>query len=466
VARALRERAVPGVQLLESALDKDSLGRFSILVARPRVVAEAAPGRELVAGGRRLTGDPLDALARLLRELEPAGARDVARREGLPFAGGAVVAISYDYGRRLERLPARARADVSAPDVWAAVHDAALVFDHATGRVVHVRSGRGGLGLEEAEEAIARARVLRDPEPPPPLARGSLGGATSGFTPEGYRRAVARVRRYVRAGDVFQANLSQRFEAELRQDPADLHARLRALTPAPFMALLDLGQGRAVVSASPERFLSLDTSGVVETWPIKGTRPRGRTKREDARLRDALLASAKDRAELAMIVDMARNDLGRVAATGSVEVVDPRRLQSWPTVHHTVSVVRARLERGRAWSDLVRATFPPASVTGAPKVRALEILDELEPVRRGIYCGAIGRIGWDGSLELSVAIRTVWVERGRAFAHAGGGIVLASDPESERRETLAKARAILRALSARDRRRHVAAVAAAGGARA
>jgi para-aminobenzoate synthetase component 1 len=255
------------------------------------------------------------------------------------------------------------------------------------------------------------------------------------------------VREYIRAGDVFQVNLAQRFEAASRATPDELHAALRALSPAPFAAQVELEDGTFVVSSSPERFLSLSKDGRVESWPIKGTRPRGATRAEDERLARELLASEKDAAELAMIVDLVRNDLGRVARPGSVRVRDARRLQSWPTVHHTVGVVSAELERGLAWDALVRAAFPPASVTGAPKLRAIEIVDELEPVRRGVYTGALGWAGWDGALELNVLIRTLVVERQRVHFHAGGGVVLASDPEAERRETLAKARALLSAVA-------------------
>ena len=241
-------------------------------------------------------------------------------------------------------------------------------------------------------------------------------------------------------------NLSRRWT--LQGVDLDPFARaLAALAPAPYMADLDLGGGRRLVSASPERFLRLAPGGEVETWPIKGTRPRDADHAVDRRLARELLASEKEAAELAMIVDLARSDLGRVAVPGSVVVPAARRLQTWPAVHHTVGVVAASLAPGRGWDDLVRATFPPGSVTGAPKVRAQEVIEALEPVRRGPYCGAFGWVGWDGALDLAVAIRIAYAtgEGGPVHVHAGGAVTLPSDPAAEERETRAKAAALLRA---------------------
>lgn len=456
VARALRALGVPQVSLLESALDVDGLGGFSFVAGRPIVRAAAPAGRPLRAVRAsaleqvperqgRDGPDPLARVRELVTDLALPELRELAGKAAVPFAGGAVLVLAYDLGRRYERWPGRARADDPPVDLSAALHDSVLAWDHRGERLLYLgTAARGGLSLEEARAAIARAADLPPDAPAPArLAPGDPGLATSGFTPAGYRRAVARVRKYIRDGDVFQVNLAQRFEAPRRASPDELYAALRQLSPAPFAALVELPGERFVVSSSPERFLSLAPDGRVSSWPIKGTRPRGATKREDARLERELLASEKDAAELAMIVDLVRNDLGKVAVPGSVRVRDPRRLQRWPTVHHTVGVVEARLEQGLAWDALVRAAFPPASVTGAPKLRAVEIVDELEPVRRGVYTGALGWAGWDGALELSVLIRTIAVEKDRVHAHAGGGVTLGSDPELERRETLAKARAIL-----------------------
>jgi para-aminobenzoate synthetase component 1 len=257
---------------------------------------------------------------------------------------------------------------------------------------------------------------------------------------------VAEIRRRIRAGDLFQANLSQRFEARLAQSPTDLFVRLADLSRAPFLTYVDLGRGRLVLSASPERFLRLAGS-LAETRPMKGTRPRGGTPAEDRRLRAALAASVKDRAELAMIVDLSRNDLGRVCRPGTVRVRAARRIESYPTVHQAVGIVTGRLERGRTGVDLIRAAFPPGSVTGAPKVEALRVIDRLEGEGRGPYCGALGWLDEGGDVDLSVAIRTLCVAGRRVSFRVGGGVTRMSDPEAERVETVDKAAVLVAALA-------------------
>ena len=260
-----------------------------------------------------------------------------------------------------------------------------------------------------------------------------------------YVAAVRRAVEYIHAGDCFQVNLSQRLLTPLAGSPLDLYGRLRERNPAPFAGYFDLGEFR-IASASPERFLQASHTGEVETRPIKGTRPRGRTPEEDRRLAAELLASPKDRAENVMIVDLMRNDLGRVCEFGSVAVQDLCRLESYPTVHHLVSEVRGRLRRGLTAVDLLEAAFPGGSVTGAPKVRAMEIIAELEPTARGPYCGSLGWLGFDGAMDTNILIRTFTVGRGWAQFPVGGGIVADSDPQREYEETLHKAEGLLRAL--------------------
>ena len=263
----------------------------------------------------------------------------------------------------------------------------------------------------------------------------------------GYCAAVARVRDYIVAGDIFQANLSQRFEAPLREPPWALYRRLRARNPAPFAAYLDFPEA-TVLSVSPERFLRVGASGAVETRPIKGTRPRGLGPEHDAALGRALSESAKDRAENLMIVDLLRNDLSRVCSPGTVRVPELFALERHPTVHHLVSTVVGTLAPGAGVVDLVRAAFPGGSITGAPKVRAMEIIAELEPSQRGVYCGSVGYWSLTGELDTSIAIRTAVARGDRVYFSAGGGIVADSDPEQEYRETLDKARALIDALDA------------------
>jgi para-aminobenzoate synthetase component 1 len=266
----------------------------------------------------------------------------------------------------------------------------------------------------------------------------------SNFTPEEYIKAVDRVREYIAAGDVFQVNLSQRFEADLKIPPYELYKRLRMVNPAPFASYLNF-QGVTIVSASPERFLKVQ-GDLVETRPIKGTRPRGKDPVEDERLAQELTHSTKDRAENVMIVDLERNDLGRVCRYGTVKVAELAILETFPTVFHLTSTVLGRLRRGKGNIDLLKATFPGGSITGAPKVRAMEIIDELEPTKRSVYTGSIGYLSFNGNLDINIVIRTFLIKEGKAYFQVGGGIIYDSDSEAEYMETLDKARALIRAL--------------------
>jgi para-aminobenzoate synthetase component 1 len=265
------------------------------------------------------------------------------------------------------------------------------------------------------------------------------------FTHQEYVKAVEKARQYIIAGDIFEVNLSQRFEAELSITPYDLYRRLRQINPAPFACYLGFDEV-SVVSASPERFLRL-RGDWVETRPIKGTRPRGRTPQEDDELANELLNSPKDRAENIMIVDLERNDLGRVCRYGTVKVTELTILEVFPTIFHLTSTVIGRLREGKNGIDLLRATFPGGSITGAPKVRAMEIIDELEPTRRSVYTGSIGYLGFNGDLDLNIAIRTFLVKERKAYFQVGGAVVYDSEPESEYQETLDKARALVDTLS-------------------
>ena len=270
-------------------------------------------------------------------------------------------------------------------------------------------------------------------------------GLRSNFTHEGYVEAVERVRQYIIAGDIFQANISQRFEADIPLPPYELYRRLRLINPAPFASYLNF-DGVAVVSASPERFLRVH-GDLVETRPIKGTRPRGKDPAADAVMARELMNSGKDQAEHVMIVDLERNDLGRVCSYGTVRVNELAALEKYATVFHLTSTVEGRLRPGKDVIDLLKATFPGGSITGAPKVRAMEIIDELEPTRRSVYTGSIGYLGFDGNTDLDIVIRTILVKEGRAYFQVGGAVVYDSDPEGEYNETLDKAKALVHALS-------------------
>jgi para-aminobenzoate synthetase component 1 len=267
---------------------------------------------------------------------------------------------------------------------------------------------------------------------------------TSNFTPEEYIQAVNKIREYIAAGDVFQVNLSQRFETNLPVPPYELYRRLRQLNPAPFASYLNF-DGVTIVSASPERFLKL-RGDLVETRPVKGTRPRGQTLIEDEALAQELVHSSKDQAENVMIVDLERNDLGRICRYGTVKVTELAILETFPTVFHLTSTVVGRLRQDKGVADLLKATFPGGSITGAPKVRAMEIIDELEPTKRSVYTGSIGYLSFNGDLDINIVIRTFIVKEGKAYFQVGGGVIYDSHPKGEYQETLDKAKALIQAL--------------------
>jgi para-aminobenzoate synthetase component 1 len=387
-----------------------------------------------------------------------------------PFQGGIAGYLAYDYGGVLERLPAPRYDDLNLPDAVLGLYDWVIAWDHRAHRAWIISTGipaEGKARQERARERLAwvrrslagpasgaagrslAAHRVNPPAPSYPLSgadQGASVGLRSSFTHRGYLDAVTRVRDYIVAGDIFQANLSQRLEAPLEEDPWHLYRRLREVNPAPFAAYLEF-DGVYVASASPERFLQVDAAGHVETRPIKGTSPRGLSPLHDAALGRALKDSEKDRAENLMIVDLLRNDLSRTCRAGTVRVPELFALEGYRTVHHLVSTVVGELAPGMDATDLLAAAFPGGSITGAPKVRAMEIIAELEPSRRGIYCGSIGYLSVTGAMDTSIVIRTLVAMGGRVTFSVGGGIVADSDPESEYQETLHKARALITALA-------------------
>jgi len=431
---------------LDSGIVMSPHGRYGILGCDPFMVLTSRGKRvTLDLGGRveESDGDPFAALRRVMRRFSAPHDNDI------PFAGGAVGYLAYDLGQFVERLPCTTLDDIGLPEMYMAFYDAALILDMAKRRAWAVAAevrGEGAVALAPPEARIERLLDhMAQPagSAPPPAAPPEP--VECNFTREEYLRAVQRAKDYIAAGDIFQVNLSRRFETRLPLPPHELYLRLRAINPAPMAAYLQF-DGGAIVSASPERFLEV-RGRRVETRPIKGTRPRGRTPEEDRSLGEELLASEKDNAELAMIVDLERNDLGRVCSYGSVKVVEPRALESHPTVHHLVATIEGRLQPDRDIVDLLRATFPGGSITGAPKIRAMEIIDELEPTRRSVYTGAIGYIGFDGSMDLNIVIRTFIERNGTLYFQVGGGVVADSDLALEYDETTHKARALLEALA-------------------
>jgi para-aminobenzoate synthetase component 1 len=441
---------LPYRMFLDSAQHGSSLGRYSFVAADPAAV---------VRRGGEAAGDALDDIRRLLT---PRAAEAIP---GLPpFQTGALGYLAYEWGRTLERISAPRYDDLGLPDVVFGIYDWTIAWDHEASRAWVIArdeaNKRRALDLVGDPEKIAQpsdtsaaappVEVCESPERPPsyPVDADWIDsrlGLRSSFTHAGYLDAVNRVRDYIYAGDIFQANLSQRFEAALVESPWELYRRLRTRNPAPFAAFIELPES-AVLSASPERFMRVDAIGHVETRPIKGTRPRGVSPEHDAALGRALTESAKDRAENLMIVDLIRNDLSRVCEPGTVRVRELFALEHFATVHHLVSTVVGTLLPGLDGLDLLRASFPGGSITGAPKIRAMEIIAELEPSVRGVYCGAIGYLSVTGELDTNIAIRTALARDGRVYLNAGGGIVADSDAEQEYQETFHKARGIIDAL--------------------
>ena len=437
-------RSLPGLALLESARP-GRRARWSYLTADPVAVIERPDPR----------GDPFATARRLLSRMKaqslPNPSTDLP-----PFVGGFVGFLGYDLGRRFERLPAGADDDQHLPEMRLALHDWVIAWDRRTGaawlggRAVDGQAARLNGRLEEV-----RSR-LRSPSSVPG-ARSRQETPTqfrSSMDRPGYKARVEEIRRAIERGDIYQANLSRRLEAPFSGDPWLVYRLLRTGDPALYAAYLDIGPGgngggpQAIVSASPEPFLATDAAGTVLTDPIKGTRPRGRAREEDRALACELLASAKDRAENVMIVDVLRNDLGRVSVPGTVSVPRLCRLERTAAVQHLVSTVVGRMAPPRGPFDLLAAAFPGGSITGAPKIRAMEILAELETVRRGPYTGALGWIGPDGAMASSILIRTLVADGRRLSLNVGGGITWRSDPAAEWDETVAKARGPLGAIGA------------------
>jgi para-aminobenzoate synthetase component 1 len=435
---------------LDSGMDPQKLGRFSFMGSDPFLVMRSR-GDEIAlikeGAEEKGRGNPFDVLGELL------GRYTIDSGESpVPFTGGAVGYFSYDLCHFIEKLPARAVDDLNLPECYLGFYDAIVAFDHLVNKTYLISTGFPETGGEgRGRRAAARLNELRNRvalAPPPGALHEDVSRAgdrlKSNFSHEGYLEAVAKAREYICAGDIFEVNLSQRFEVDISIEPYELYKRLRQINPAPFAGYFNFA-GVNIVGASPERFLKVH-GDKVETRPIKGTRPRGRTPEEDKDLAQGLLQSVKDRAENIMIVDLERNDIGRVCRYGTVRVAELAILETYPTVFHLTSTVEGRLGEGKGCIDLLKATFPGGSITGAPKVRAMEIIDELEPTRRSVYTGSMGYLGFNGDMDLNIVIRTIIVKDGRAYFQVGGAIVYDSEPEAEYIETLDKGKALIEAL--------------------
>ncbi len=428
---------LPWAVFLDSGGHQLTQSRYDIIAAEPHTTL-VTHGKltEIRSDAIELSReDPLTLLRRHL-DIDPAGACD------LPFTGGALGYFSYDLGRRFERLPALAEDTEKMPEMAVGIYDWAVVVDHLDQRSWLVSQGRCVDTHARWRELVARFSAERAERARVPFR--ITAPLASNLTRDAYAKAFTRVLDYIVAGDCYQINLAQRFAAPAAGDPWLAYQALRIINPAPYAAYLNTPHGQ-VLSASPERFLRL-ARRQVETKPIKGTRPRAGHPRVDAELATELRASEKDRAENVMIVDLLRNDLSKNCEPGSVRVPKLFEVESFATVHHLVSTVTGTLRQGRDALDLLRGCFPGGSITGAPKLRAMQIIEELEPHRRGVYCGAIGYIGGDGDMDLNIAIRTLVYARGTISFWAGGGIIADSRLADEYQETFDKAAAMLKLL--------------------
>ena len=424
-----RLRQAPGAILLDSARPGAERGRFDLLSAWPLQQLQAQPDED----GRAF-------LQRLRAGLAQLGHAGLPKGVELPFAGGLIGYLSYDFGRRLEHLPSLAVDDLGLPDAQLGLYAWALVSDHlhGTSQLVFHPS----LASDERERLIS-------------LFEGSSCTETGDFQllapmagdlqPEQYKAAFDQVQRYIQAGDCYQINLTQRFRAPCQGDPWRAYQALRKACPTPFSGYQQLADGSALLSFSPERFIRV-SQGQVETRPIKGTRPRASDPGEDARNAEELLRSPKDRSENLMIVDLLRNDLGRTCEIGSVKVPELFSLESYPNVHHLVSSVTGQLANDKDALDLIGDSFPGGSITGAPKIRAMQIIDELEPARRALYCGSLMYVDVRGEMDSSIAIRSLLVKDGQVSCWGGGAVVADSEWQAEYEESIAKVRVLMQTL--------------------
>jgi para-aminobenzoate synthetase component 1 len=429
-------------------MDCERLGRYSLMGSDPFLIFRCKGGDVAVfegGGWREQKGDPFRILRELMKRFRITG------DSRIPVVAGAFGYFAYDLGRQIEKIPQLAVDDLGLPDCYLGFYDRLVIWDNRQNKMFLTSTGlpeegerasvRARQRLEELENIVysgidplgEQGKVIREQ----PKIYGH-------FTYDSYCAAVERVKGYIRAGDILQANLTQRFSCRLQEKPWQLFLRLREINPAPFAAYLHYPE-LDIASASPERFIKIN-DGYVETRPIKGTRPRGKDPLEDMRLRTELLQSEKDHVELAMITNLVHRELERVCSRGSAEVAELFRLEEYPTVFHLVSTVRGELAQDKDVIDLLLAAFPGGSITGTPKIRSMEVIEELEPVKRGIYTGSIGYLGFDGDVDLSIVIRTFIIKDGTAYFQVGGGITGGSEPDAEYWETIDKARALLDAL--------------------
>jgi len=447
--------------LFESARPDAKIGRYSFFGSNPYMVFRSKGSNvDIIRDGKRATlaRNPLEKLRELMVNYK------VERLPGLPpFTGGCVGILSYDFVHNFEKLPRLAKDDLAIPEAYFMFIDTLAAYDHLEGKLWLIANPGAadrklGYVLPEADEwaelydraecrldAMSKA-IFKDQKLSEKHKKTVSGIKAEPLIPkEAYERMVVRAKEYIAAGDIFQANLSQRLSADVTGiDPWDIYAILRQVNPSPFASFIDFPDLK-IASSSPERLVRV-LDGVVDTRPIAGTRPRGKDINGDEAMRSELLLNKKERAEHIMLIDLERNDLGRVCDYGSVRVDELMVTEDYSHVIHIVSNVTGNLAKGKDAFDVIRATFPGGTITGVPKVRCMEIIDELEPVARGPYTGSIGYISYTGDMDLNIVIRTFVIKDNRAYVQVGAGIVADSDPEREYYETLHKAEALIKTL--------------------
>lgn len=449
----------PSAYLLESVEGGENWARYSFLGSGSPVVIREDRGDLLVTRGSRdrripSRGNPLERLRELMQEYRPVAV------PGLPrFVGGAVGYLGYDIVRTFEDLPVRRKESLGLPDFAFLLTDTLLIFDNVAQKIkvvanAHVASSRDRDVRKAYRDATARietmiVRLKRPLRRARPKRRHTPISFTPNMSRADFEKMVMRTKEYIQAGDIFQGVLSQRWETRIRTKPLELYRALRVINPSPYMYYLRVA-GVELVGSSPEILVRCE-EGKISVRPIAGTRRRGQTPEQDQQMEQELLADKKERAEHIMLVDLGRNDVGRVARKGSVKADALMQIERYSHVMHIVSHVTGELEEGRTIYDVLRACFPAGTVSGAPKIRAMEIIEELEPTRRGPYAGAVGYFSFSGNMDMCINIRTVVVHGHRAYIQAGAGIVADSDPEREYEETCNKARAMMKAIELAER---------------
>ena len=420
------------LMFLDSSKFHKKFGRYSILVCNPIHVLKSK-NKEIFWDDNLLEcEDPFEVLQEKLDLFKQIYKSD------LPFIGGFVGFFGYDLKAFIEKLPAKAEDDIKMPDLFLGLYPGGLVIDHLE-KVVYLTDAdidhRGNERIEAYKSILESKKSVHKIQ-----YEYSKGPVTSNFTKDDYLIGIQKVKDYIRSGDIYQANFTQRFSCPIQGHPFDLYQELRKNNPAPFSSYIDFGTGH-ICSSSPERFIEV-RNGIIQTRPIKGTMPRYKDPVKDEESKNMLINSKKDQSELLMIVDLERNDLSKIAQTGTVKVPELFKLESYETVHHLVATVEANIDPSYSVTDLIKATFPGGSITGTPKIRAMEVIDELEPTARALYTGSIGYIDFNQNLDLNIVIRTFICKDNQAYFQAGGGIVWDSSLEAEYQESLDKAIAL------------------------